>query len=240
MRNKWINTRPKELEYYKGMLIRADTGVHAQALEVFQQYVPAGSTVLDVGAGQGAFSQRLADAGYRVTALDVNEGDWPEGSSIPFATLDINQGIAASVQGPFDAVCCLEVVEHVENPWSLMRDIRAVLRPGGRAVVSTPNITSFLSRLTFLRTGRFHQFGEADLAYGHIAPITTHEMQVVLRSTGLRLLEMRPGGYLPVFDFYRKGPASWAKNLMRGLAYAASAGEKQGWCMFFVVENPGE
>jgi SAM-dependent methyltransferase len=237
MRNQLITTEAKQTEYYSGMTIHADTGVHEQAAELFQEYVPAGSSILDVGAGAGAFSQRLLDLGYDVTALDVDEEKWIP-KEIPFVRLDIDAGITGSITGEFDAVCCLEVIEHVENPWHLLREIRTVLKPGGRALVSTPNITSFLSRLIFLRTGRFHQFNESALSYGHISPITPFEMNTITEALGLRTLDVRPGGYLPVFDLSSFGIKSLALNVLRGVGYVLSAGQKKGWCTFFVLEKP--
>ena len=50
MQNWLITTKQKKPEYYKGLLIHADAGVHEQALAVFQQYIPLKSRVLDVGA----------------------------------------------------------------------------------------------------------------------------------------------------------------------------------------------
>jgi 2-polyprenyl-3-methyl-5-hydroxy-6-metoxy-1,4-benzoquinol methylase len=238
MRNWLINTKPKELEYYKGMLIHADTGVHEQAAALFARYVKTGACVLDVGAGAGAFSQRLADAGYAVTALDVDPDKWLP-KEIPFLKLNIDAGIAASVAGQFDAACCLEVIEHVENSWNLLREIYAVIKPGGRLILSTPNITSFFSRLIFLRTGQFHQFSEADLAYGHINPITSFEISVIAARTGWKILETRPGGYLPVCDFSSWHLKTLAFNFMRVCGYLVARGQKRGWCLFFVLEKPG-
>jgi SAM-dependent methyltransferase len=236
MRNWLINTERKQLEYYKGLLIHADTGVHDQAAALFQQYVPAGAKVLDVGAGAGAFSQRLADIGYVVTALDIDPEKWAL-SAIPFLRLNIDAGIAGSVKGIVDAACCLEVIEHVENPWNLLREIHAVVKPGGRLILSTPNVTSFLSRLIFLFTGQFHQFGEADLSYGHINPMTAFEITCAASRTGWRVLEIRPGGYLPVLDFSSWHPKALAANILRGLIYPFARGQKRGWCLFFVLEK---
>ena len=139
MRNWLINTDPKPLEYYKGILIHADTGVHAEAAQLFSKYVPGGASVLDVGAGAGAFSQRLTDLGYRVTALDIDPEKWIP-RDIPFQQLNIDAGIRGSVQETYDAVCCLEVIEHVENAWNLLREIYSVTN---RAVTCCcPRLTS--------------------------------------------------------------------------------------------------
>ena len=237
MRNWLISTEPKQLEYYKDILIHADTGVHEQAAALFARYVPAGACVLDVGAGAGAFSQRLTDAGYAVTALDIDPEKWlPQ--AIPFLKLNIDAGIVASVKTQFDAVCCLEVIEHVENSWNLLREIYTVLKPGGRLILSTPNITSFLSRLLFLRTGHFHQFSVADLAYGHINPVTAFEINIIAARLGWKILETRPGGYLPVCDFSSWRPQKLAFNFLRVCSYLLARGQKQGWCLFFVLEKP--
>jgi len=236
MRNWLINTEPKRPEYYEGLLIHADTGMHDQAMALFRQYVPAGSSVLDIGAGAGAFSRRLKNATYAVTALDVDPDKWLS-KDIRFVRLDIDAGIAASIGERMDAACCLEVIEHVENPWNLLREAAAVLKPHGRLILSTPNVTSFLSRLIFLRTGQFHQFRDADLSYGHISPITPFELTTIASRLGWRILEIRPGGYLPVFDLATMRPKTLVLDVLRGLAYLVARNHKRGWCLFFVLEK---
>lgn len=241
MHNWLITTETKKPEYYKGMLIHADTGVHDQAIVLFQQYVPIGSAVLDVGAGDGAFSKRLVDSGYSVKAIDKDINKWIP-KEIPFIELNIELGIHSAVNNLFDTICCLEVIEHVENPWSLLREIHTLLNPGGKLILSTPNITSFLSRLIFLRTGKFHQFDETDLSYGHINPITTFELLTIAHKIGWRVLEIRPGGYLPIFDYTAVSFKTFIPlliiNILRGLVYLSAKSQKTGWCLFFVMEKP--
>ena len=239
MRNRLINTKPKEFEYYKGIQIHADTGVHEQAAELIKKYFPAGTTVLDVGAGAGAFSQRLADLGYSVTALDVDPDKWIP-KDIPFLVLDIDNGIKASVASTYDSVCCLEVIEHVENPWNLLREIYSVTKPGGYLLLSTPNITSFLSRALFFLTGRFHQFNDGDLSYGHINPVSAFELEHAATQVGWQLIDIQPGGYLPVFDLVALRPFLWTAvfNALCGLGFVIGKGYKEGWCLFYVLRKP--
>src|SRR3990172_4251219 len=53
----------------------------------------------------------------------------------------------------FDAVNLVEVIEHIENQPRLIREICRVLKPGGRVLISTPNILNVFSRIRFLFTG---------------------------------------------------------------------------------------
>jgi 2-polyprenyl-3-methyl-5-hydroxy-6-metoxy-1,4-benzoquinol methylase len=241
VRNRLINTKAKEFEYYKGIQIHADTGVHEQAAELIKKYFPAGTTVLDVGAGAGAFSQRLADLGYSVTALDVDPQKWIP-KDIPFLVLDIDKGIKASVANTYDSVCCLEVIEHVENPWNLLREIYSVTKPGGYLLLSTPNITSFLSRALFFLTGRFHQFNDGDLSYGHINPVSAFELEHAATQVGWQMIDIQPGGYLPVFDLVALRPFLWTAvfNALCGLGFVIGKGYKEGWCLFYVLRKPAD
>lgn len=231
MRNQLWTTKRKRSEYYKGILIHADTGVHEQAMSLLQSSVPIGARVLDLGCGAGAFSQRLADQGYSVVALDVDREKWIP-KDIPFFQLDVDLGISGSVPDKYDAVCCLEVIEHVENPWNLLREVHKVVRPGGHLLISTPNIASFLSRALFLVTGKFHQFGDTDLSYGHISPISEFELLNIAKSTGWKALHVLPAGYLPILDFSSLHPKNQILNVLRALCFMLARGqEKRGWCL---------
>jgi len=239
VRNRLINTEPKKIEYYDGIQIHADTGVHEQAAELADKYFRTGDHVLDVGAGAGALSQRLTDHGYAVTALDVDPQKWIP-KQIPFLTLDIDKGIARSVGNSYDSVCCLEVIEHVENPWNLLREVYSVTKPGGYLLLSSPNITSFCSRALFFLTGKFHQFNDDDLAYGHISPISAFELQHAAASVGWEVVEIKGGGYLPVFNLVAIRPLLWTfvYNVLCALGFLISKGYKDGWCLFYVLRKP--
>lgn len=236
MRNRFVSTEADRVETYAGLTIHARAGVHRELELIFRRVVPRGASVLDVGAGAGAFSSRLARAGYDVTACDVEAGKWAA-TGVTFVETDLDRRLGAAVGGPFDAACCIEVIEHIENPWHLFRELAGVVRPGGCLVLSTPNTTSFLSRLTFLQHGRFHQFGEDDLAYGHINPLTSFEVGVIASRTGWRLVEEQPAGYLPIVDLETRSARALAYGFARAVSYVVSGPGKRGWCRVFVFER---
>ena len=235
MRNKLITTESEKLEYYKGLLIHAHSGLHESAASLCKKYLPIGKEVIDIGAGAGAFTQRLVDENYKVTALDLSKSGWPL-NDIEFIELNIDFGIFKSLNNRvFDCACCLEVVEHLENPWNLFREIFRIVRPGGYLVLSTPNITSFLSRMYFLRSGEFFQFNGNTLEYGHINPISDFEISLIAEKVGWRLIEKQPAGYLPIFRL--TNPRHLLTNIFRGLSYILSKGNKNGWCMLYIFQK---
>ena len=239
MRNALLTTEPKQIETYRGITMHADTGLHEQIAVLVDELVPRGSRVLDVGAGAGAFSQRLADAGYEVTAVDVDESKWMA-TDVRFRVLDVADGLKVSVDTEYDAIFCLEIIEHLENPFEFMRDTIEVVRPGGLMFLSTPNVTSFLSRALFFLRGELHQFGPADLSYGHITPMTFHHLETAASRAGWRVVRRVPGGYLPVFDLSSLTIRSLATNVLSGVAALVGRGEKRGWCLVYVLQRPDD
>lgn len=113
----------------------------------------AGAQVLDIGCGGGLLSESMARAGATVTALDLAP------SMIEVARLHAHesaltidyqlssaQEFAADHPAQFDVVTCMELIEHVPSPQSLMAACARLLRPGGALFISTinRNLRSFL------------------------------------------------------------------------------------------------
>ena len=108
----------KKAEFYKGMLVKADLGLHDQIAEKIQREVPAGAKVLDLGAGEGALSARLVDLGYQVTAVDKDQDSFKceeaTFSRIDFDSADEITQLVKQHEDAFDAVLGIEVIEHVQ------------------------------------------------------------------------------------------------------------------------------
>lgn len=95
--------------------------------------VQPGARVLDVGAREGGLRSYLpADVKYQ--GIDIT----PEFASEAVMTRDISEGIPFP-DGNYDFVFCIEVLEHVPNPFAAFSEINRVLRDGGVLIVSVPN-----------------------------------------------------------------------------------------------------
>ncbi len=111
-----------------------------------------GEKALDLSAGSGDTSQILAAQGYVVVATDYGRPRPMANNIGRVGGVDLNQFLPFR-SGAFDAVNLVEVIEHIENQPQLIREICRVLKPGGRVLISTPNILNVFSRIRFLFTG---------------------------------------------------------------------------------------
>lgn len=177
----------RPMREYKGLPIYAAPGLHEAAAELLLSAAPTNARVLEFGAGSGAMSLRLTDLGFRVTASDL----FPESfkpTEVPFVAADLNGAFAAQWPQGFDAVMALEIVEHLENPREVLRQIRALLPVGGQLVLSTPNIANPVSQALFLRTGQFQWFRDIDYReQGHITPLSPWVLEKALQEAGFTL-----------------------------------------------------
>ena len=95
--------------------------------------VPPGASVLDIGCRDGGL-RRFLPPGVRYQGMDIT----PEFAGPDVVVRDVSDGIPFP-DASFDRVFCIEVLEHVPNPYGALRDIHRVLRPGGVLVLSVPN-----------------------------------------------------------------------------------------------------
>ena len=96
-----------------------------------------GKKVLDVGCGEQPLRSILRDMGFTYTGADVQQN---KAATVDFVT-PIDQPLppALSAAGPFDFIVCTEVLEHVADWEMAFRNLRSLLAPGGRLLVTCPH-----------------------------------------------------------------------------------------------------
>ena len=101
-----------------------------------------GCAVLDVGCKGGHLRDILREQGTQVhyTGVDISETvlGMVEGPGDAFRQSDVMDGLPFG-DGAFDVAFCLELVEHVENPSFVVRELKRVVKPDGAIVLSAPN-----------------------------------------------------------------------------------------------------
>ena len=154
--------------------------------------LPAGAKLLDAPCGPGTLTEALGAAGLDCWGADVDpEAQGKLGDKFRLADLTATLPWADE---SFDAVICVEGIEHLENRFAFLREVRRLLRPGGILLVTTPNTVSLRSRARFLGSGFYHRDPRplpesARHPLHHIGLATFPELRYALHTSGFRLVE---------------------------------------------------
>jgi 2-polyprenyl-6-hydroxyphenyl methylase/3-demethylubiquinone-9 3-methyltransferase len=163
-----------------------------------REQVGAGERVLDVGCGEGRFAAELTRAGAVVVGIDVAEealrraGELDPGLEL---LLVDGEGAWPLADASFDVVWAGEVIEHVADTASWLSEVRRVLRPGGRLLLSTPAhgrarmLRLALSRRAF--AAHFNPTGE------HLRFYNRDTLSELLADFRFQELELRAAGGPP-------------------------------------------
>jgi 2-polyprenyl-6-hydroxyphenyl methylase / 3-demethylubiquinone-9 3-methyltransferase len=163
----------------------------------------AGAAVLDVGCGGGLLSEAMARAGAEVVAIDLADElvkvarlhGLESGVKVDYRVQSV-EALAAERPGSFDAVTCMEMLEHVPDPGAILQACATLLRPGGLLFMSTLNRTpaafalaivgaEYIARLLPTGTHRYSEF------------IKPSELAGWLRAAGMELEDVSGLMYEP-------------------------------------------
>ncbi len=162
--------------------------------------------VLDIGCGGGIFSEAMAMQNARVTAIDVSkavinaaqEHAAINNLDIEYITITAEE-FALQSSKKFDVITCLELLEHVPDPESVIQAIAKMLQPGGDIILSTINrgigayIKSILiaEHLTGLIPKDTHSYSQ------YIKP---SELASLLRKNGFKVIDITGLKYIPFLN----------------------------------------
>jgi len=192
-------------------------------------------TVLDFGAGTGTLTQRLLDSERFTSVAAADLMAPPEGLKVRWIQADLNDSLPIP-DAKFDVVISAEVIEHLENPRATAREIFRLLKPGGVAILSTPNNESWRSLISL--TLRGHHVAFCDGSYpAHITALLRKDLERVLMEAGFSSPVFRFSGYggLP-----GKPTLSWqriSRGKLKGLRFSDNTvvvaekpkGEARSW-----------
>lgn len=186
-----------------------------------EQYAPVtGKNVIDVGCGGGILSEELAKRGGIVTGIDMGDAQLnaarmhaiESGLSIDYQQIPAEQ-IAAEKAGQFDVVTCMEMLEHVPDPGSIINACADLVAPGGWVVFSTIN-----------RTAKAFAMAIVGVEYVlNWLPKGTHEykkfikpaeMALAAEESGLAVKNICGMTYNPLFDSYSLNQADVDVNYL--------------------------
>jgi 2-polyprenyl-6-hydroxyphenyl methylase/3-demethylubiquinone-9 3-methyltransferase len=157
-----------------------------------------GKTALDAGCGAGLLTEPVARLGAGVTGIDAA----PEVIAVARQhaaamglEIEYRIGDVAALDGRFDFVTCLEVIEHVADPAAFLKALAQRLAPGGLLVLSTPNATAW-SKLMMITLGE--GLGQIPKGTHDFAKfIAPDRMKLLLADAGLDCLDVEGIAWSP-------------------------------------------
>jgi SAM-dependent methyltransferase len=162
---------------------------YTQARPEVAALVPADCRrVLDVGCGAGALGRLLKARGHHVTGIELVPA--AAAAARPWLdhveTADVEADGFPFAPASFDAVVFADVLEHLVDPWRVLRAAAGLLAAGGCVVASIPNVQN-LDVLRRLVRGRWDYRERGLLDFGHLRFFTLHTIRDLFAQAGLTL-----------------------------------------------------
>lgn len=170
-----------------------------------------GKHVLDVGCGGGILSESMARKGARVLGIDLGEKALKvaqlhrleSGAELEYRHISV-EALADEAPASFDVVTCMELLEHVPDPWATVQACTKLIKPGGTVFFSTIN-----------RNPKAYLFAVVGAEYIlNMLPRGTHDYEKFIkpselaswcRQAGLSELRLKGMTYNPLSGQYRLG-----------------------------------
>jgi 2-polyprenyl-3-methyl-5-hydroxy-6-metoxy-1,4-benzoquinol methylase len=163
--------------------------------------VPDGAHVLDVGCATGYLAAELSRRGCTVDGIEFDPAAAQQARAhcravvtgdleAPSTHADVEQMLEN--QRP-DVIICADVLEHLRDPWAVLAWLRTLLAPGGRALISVPNIAHWTARRALLR-GRFDYTDHGLFDRTHLRFFTRASAAELARRAGFAIQRERLAG----------------------------------------------
>ena len=155
-------------------------------------------TALDVGCGAGLLAEPLARLGAMVTGIDASPeviAVAREHAARQGLEIDYRAGDVQELEGQFDLITCMEVIEHVADPAAFVKALAKRLAPNGLLVMSTPNATSW-SRLMMITVAEgIGQIPKGTHDFEKF--LTPEQLKMLLADAGLKCLDVEGIAWSP-------------------------------------------
>jgi 2-polyprenyl-3-methyl-5-hydroxy-6-metoxy-1,4-benzoquinol methylase len=185
--------------------------------------------MLDAGCADGAWMAYWQSRGWRVSGMDINPNAVAQAKvkGLEAKVCDLTREPAPYGDETFELVFAGEVIEHLVDTDSFLQELQRVLKPGGRLLLTTPNLASFENRLRLL-LGRYPRWLDYNLSNcGHVRAYTPAILKRQLQAHGLRVIR-HTGNWIPFL------PQAWIDDI-KAPWLAFTGGLWPNWAMDIIM-----
>ena len=177
-------------DYYN--LVRDKDSTHSIIIETITNSIEKGKA-LDVGCSTGYIGRLLKDMGFYVVGIDISK------RAIDKAKKYIDKAYVCDIENcnfdnildeKFDVIILADVIEHLFDPEQVLVVLKKFLNENGFFVISIPNIANWRARLSLL-LGKWEYKRTGLFDYGHIRFFTLESFTKLLKSCGLKIVDMK-------------------------------------------------
>lgn len=143
------------------------------------------ATLLDIGAGTGAFVYTMKQAGWEVTGLEPDEDARKVAFDKHSVQLVPPDQLFQWKESSFDVITLWHVLEHVHDLHGYLTQFHSILKPGGSLVIAVPNYTSYDAKL-------YKEYWAAYDVPRHLCHFSPKSMELLGEAKGFRLADSKP------------------------------------------------
>lgn len=151
-----------------------------------------GDRILDLGCGDGHFSLYIHEKFKEIYGAEIagEAVHIAQRRGIFLSLVDINE-LLPYKDDVFDAVSCLDVIEHLFDPVSVLKEIYRILQPNGQLVLTTPNLRYFRNLHKLIFKGEFPHTSSDTFVWGggHLHYFTRKDLSALLKMVGFKKID---------------------------------------------------
>jgi len=195
------------------------------------------ATLLDIGAGTGAFSHEMTNAGWQVTGVEPDEATRVRAQQLYGIELKPAPALFELPPQSFDAITMWHVLEHVHALHDYIEQIGKLVKPGGRVCIAVPNYTSYDAAV-------YRQYWAAYDVPRHLYHFSPKSIDALLALHGMRVIKIQPmwfdSFYISMLsEQYKNGRNNLIKAVWNGLLSNTRATGNHAKCssVIYIIEK---
>ena len=194
-------------------------------------------SLLDIGAGTGAFAHTMQQAGWQVTGLEPDETARRNALAQYQLTLQTPETLFQFGDAQFDVITMWHVLEHVHDVSAYLQTYRCILQPGGCLIIAVPNYTSYDAQL-------YNEYWAAYDVPRHLYHFSPGSMQALVQQFGFTVKKRKPMRFDSFYvsmlsEQYKNGKPNLLKACWNGLQSNLKSGADAGHCssVIYIIQK---